>query len=458
MRAVRAVVILALFSAAVAVPATPAVGRPQSAGINWPAFRGPGANGIAEGYATATEWNAETGDQVLWKTPIPGLAHSSPVVWGDLVFVTTAISARDNSVRVGLYGNIESVEDDSEHTWNVYALDKQSGEIVWERVAHRDVPRVKRHTKATHASATMATDGRHVIAYFGSEGLYAYDMEGELLWKKDLGVLDAGYYVVPAAQWGVASSPIIHDSKVFLQADVQQGSFVAAFDVEDGTELWRTERGDVPTWGTPNVLESTSRTQIVVNGYRHIGAYDPDTGEAMWRMKGLGDIPVPTPIFAHGLIFITNAHGREGAPIYAIRPSARGDLTLPDGETANGGVAWSRPRDGAYMVTPLVYGDYLYNLKNNGALGVYDARTGERIYQARLGEGGGFSASPVASGGKIYFSSEDGDIFVIKAGAEFELLAKNPMGEVCMATPAISEGMLLFRTQGHVVAVSAPTQ
>jgi len=454
----RVLAALMLVSTLLLASSAPAAGSQQSGGINWPAFRGPGSSGINEGYATPTEWNAETGENVAWKTPIPGLAHSSPVVWGNLVFVTTSISGRDNSVRVGLYGDIAPVEDDSEHTWNVYALDKRSGDIVWERTAHRGVPKVKRHTKSTQASATMTTDGTHVIAYFGSEGLYAYDMEGELLWKKDLGVLDAGFFVVPEAQWGVASSPIIYDGKVILQADVQEGSFIAAFDVTDGTELWRTARADVPTWGTPNVLQGGVRPQVVVNGYRHIGAYDPDTGEPIWRMKGLGDIPVPTPIFAHDLIFITTAHGREGAPIYAIRPSASGDLTLPDGETSNGGIAWSRPRDGAYMVTPLVYGDYLYNLKNNGALGVYDARTGERLYQARLGEGGGFSASPVASGDKIYYSSEDGDIFVIKAGPVFELLAQNPMGEVCMATPAISEGMLLFRTQGHVVAVSAPTR
>jgi outer membrane protein assembly factor BamB len=426
-----------------------------TAGVDWPIFRGPRASGIAEGFATATTWDAESGQGVLWKTPIPGLAHSSPIVWGDRVFVPTAISSADNSLRVGLYGDITPVEDDSVHTWKVYALDKRSGEIVWERTAHTGVPRVKRHTKATHASATMATDGAHVIAYFGSEGLYAYTTAGELLWKKDFGVLDAGYYVVPEAQWNVGSSPIIYDGKVILQADVQRDSFIAAFELADGSEVWRTARNDVPTWGTPNVYESDGGSQIVVNGYRHIGAYDADTGAEIWRMEGGGDIPVPTPVFAHELIFITNAHGR-GAPIYAIRPSASGDISLAEGESSNRGIAWSTPREGAYMVTPLVYGDYLYNLKNNGALAVYDARSGEQMYQARLGRGGGFTASPVAADGKVYFSSEDGDIFVVAAGPEFELLATNPMGEVCMATPAISEGLLLFRTVGHVVAIAAP--
>ena len=442
-----------LMALVAAVPAPTSV--QQGGGINWPVFRGPGSSGIAEGFATATTWNAETNDNVLWSTPIPGLSHSSPVVWGDRVFVTTAISSSNNSLRVGLYGDITPVRDNSEHTWKVYALDKGSGAIVWERTVHTGVPAVMRHTKSTHASATMATDGSRVIAYFGSEGLFAYDMDGELLWRKDLGVLDAGFYVVPEAQWGVASSPIIYDGKVILQADVQENSFIAAFDLVDGTELWRTSREDVPTWGNPNVYLSADRAQIVVNGYRHIGAYDPDSGAEIWKMRGGGDIPVPTPVFGHGLIFITNAHG-QWSPIYAIRPDAAGDISLAEGEDTNEHVVWSIPRGGGYMVTPIVYGDYLYNLRNNGALSVFNARTGERMYQERLGAGGGFSASPVAADGKVYFTGEDGDIFVLEAGPEFKLLATNQMGEVCMATPAISEGMLLFRTQGHVVAIAAP--
>jgi outer membrane protein assembly factor BamB len=311
-----------------------------------------------------------------------------------------------------------------------------------------------RHTKSTHASATMVTDGKYVIAYFGSEGLYAYDMDGELLWKKDLGILDAGYYLVPEAQWGIDSSPIIYDGKVVLQVDVQSEAFIAAFDIANGAEIWRTKRNDVPTWGTPNVYLSDYGPQIVVNGYRHIGAYNPDSGSEIWEMRGGGDIPVPTPVFAHGLIFITNAHG-DWSPIYAIRPDATGDISLAEGKNVNDHIVWSVPRGGAYMVTPIVYGDYLYNLRNNGALGVFDANTGKLMYQARLGVGGGFSASPVATGGKLYFTSEDGDVFVLKAGPKFQLLATNQMGEVCMATPAISEGMLLFRTQGHVVAIAA---
>lgn len=419
----------------------------------WPGFRGSNARGVAEGFTTPTRWNVPAGENVKWKTALPGLGHSSPVIWGDRLFVTTAVGEPNPRLRVGLYGDIGSVQDDTTHKWIVYCLDKRTGKIMWEQVAHTGTPMIKRHPKSTHASSTPATDGSHVAAMFGSEGLYCYDMNGKLLWKKHLGILDSGFYMVPAAQWGFGSSPIIFQDKVFLQCDVQTGSFVAAFSIKDGRELWRTPREDVPTWSSPTIYQAGGRTLLLVNGYKHIGGYDAATGKEVWRLKGGGDIPVPTPIVAHGLVFITNAHGRM-APIYAIRLDAVGDISLAENATSNEHIAWSLPRDGAYMITPLVYGDYLYNSKNNGVLSCYEAKTGARIYQERLGDGTtGFTASPVAADGKLYYSGEDGDIFVIKAGPKFDLLAKNVMGEICMATPAISEGTLFFRTQRHVVGI-----
>lgn len=423
-------------------------------GIDWPQFRGIRASGTAEGYVTPAAWNVARNDGVGWKVPIAGLGHSSPIVWGDLVCVTSAISGRkDAPLRVGLYGDITPVDDDSVHEWRVSCLDKKDGRVRWQHLAHSGVPKIKRHTKATHANSTLATDGEHLVAYFGSEGLYTYDLKGTLLWKKDLGVLDAGFFMVPAAQWGTASSPIIHDGVIVIQADVQKGSFLAAFDVKDGRERWRTAREDVPTWSTPTVHEVNGRTQLIVNGWHHIGAYDFRNGKEIWKMKGGGDIPVPTPVVAHGLIVITNAHGAM-APVYAVRENASGDVTLAAGASTNAAIAWSYPRDGAYMVTPLVYRDLLYVAKNNGALNVYDVRSGEKKYQQRLGDGTtGFSASPVAGDGKVYFTSEDGHIYVLKAGPVFELLAVNEMEEICMATPAISEGTLFFRTRDHAVAI-----
>ncbi|MDA2927134.1 PQQ-binding-like beta-propeller repeat protein [Acidobacteria bacterium AH-259-G07] len=421
---------------------------------HWPSFRGPGANGLAEGYPTASTWNLETSENVEWKTPIPGLGHSSPIVWGDRIFVTTAVSSQKNpKLKVGLYGDIRPVDEDTIHSWRLYCLDKHTGQILWERVAHEGVPRIKRHPKSTHANATPVTDGKRVVAFFGSEGLYCYDMKGTLLWKKDLGLLDSGYYLVPSAQWGWASSPIIHNNKLIVQCDVQKNSFIAGFDIRDGREIWRTPRSDVPTWSSPTVHGGARRTQVIVNGYRHIGGYDIQTGQELWRLTGGGDIPVPTPVVADGLIFITNAHGAM-APIYAIRVRARGDISLQGDASSDEYIAWSQKRGGAYMQTPLVRGEYLYSCRNNGVLSCYQAKTGERLYQKRLGKGGGFTASPVSADGKIYFSSEDGDIYVIKAGPEFELLAVNSMGEICMATPAISEGTLFVRTQRHLVAIA----
>jgi outer membrane protein assembly factor BamB len=421
---------------------------------NWPRFRGPGASGVLEGYPTPVSWSLDTKAGLAWKTPIPGLAHSSPVVWGDSIFLTTAVSAGGSSpLKVGLYGDIEPVPTEPVHRYVVYRIDKRTGKVLWERTAHEGVPRRARHPKSTHANPTPATDGRRVVVFFGSEGLYCYDVDGRLLWKKDLGTLDAAFFVAPEAQWGVASSPVIHEGVVYLQCDVLNDPFLAAFDLETGRELWRAPRQDVPTWSTPAVHEVEGRTVLVVNGWKHVGGYDAKTGKEIWKLRGGGDIPVPAPVVAHGLVFITSAHG-PASPIYAIKAAARGDITLAQGKTSNEHIAWSVERGGAYMQTPLVYGELLYTCRDNGVLSVYRARTGERLYQERLGGGSsGFTASPVAADGKIYFTSEEGDVFVVRAGEKFELLAKNSLGEVAMATPAISEGRLLFRTRGHLVAV-----
>jgi outer membrane protein assembly factor BamB len=307
--------------------------------------------------------------------------------------------------------------------------------------------------KATHANSTVATDGQRVVAFFGSEGLYAYDLTGKLLWKKDLGVLDAGFYMVPDAQWETGSSPIIHNNVVVVQADVQKGSFIAAFDAQDGHELWRVTRDDVPTWSTPTVHEVGGQTQLIVNGLRHIGAYDFKTGKEVWKLKGLGDIPIPTPVVQDGLIYVTNAHGM-GAPVFAIKETATGDISLAKDTTSNDSVVWSYPRGGGYMSTPLVYQGLLYIVNYNGVIMVYDARTGEKKYQERLASGTtAFTSSPVAADGKVYIASEDGHMLVLKAGPTYQVLADNDMMESTLATPALSEGLLLIRTQGHVIAI-----
>jgi outer membrane protein assembly factor BamB len=423
-------------------------------GEEWPQFRGIAANGIAEGFSLPAKWDAATGENIAWKTPIPGLGLSSPIVWGDEVFLSTSISGKsDAGLKVGLYGDITPVQDDTPHEWRVYALDKKTGQVKWQQTAYKGVPKIKRHMKNSHANSTLATDGERLIAFFGSEGLYAYDMKGKLLWRKDLGVLDAGYYMVPEAQWETGSSPIIHDGMVIVQADVQKGSFLAMFDAKDGREVWRVSRADVPTWSTPTVHEVNGRTQILVNGMRQVGAYDFKTGAEIWKLSGGGDIPVPTPVVSDGLIYITNAHGPQ-SPVYAVKDTARGDISLKDDATSSDAVAWTAPRSGGYMCTPLVYRGLVYIVRYNGVLNVFDAKTGQKQYEARLaGATSAFTSSPVANDGRVFLASEDGQVFVLAAGPKYEVVAMNEMSTPVLATPALSDGRLLLRTQDQLIAI-----
>ncbi|MCK4880536.1 MAG: PQQ-binding-like beta-propeller repeat protein [Bacteroidales bacterium] len=419
----------------------------------WPQFRGPFASGIVESNQLPDRWDITTGENILWKLKIPGLGHSSPVIWGDRLFITTAISGSgSDSLKVGLYGDIDEVGDRSEHEFRVYCIDKKSGELLWERLVHKGVPVTERHTKSSHANPTPATDGRYVVAFFGSDGLYCYDFEGKLVWKKMFGRINAGPYTDPDVEWGFASSPIIHENRVIVQCDIVGDGFLASLDLETGKEIWRTPREDVATWSTPNFFNKDGERWIVVNGFSQIGGYDFDTGEELWRLGNGGDAPVPTPVFAHGLIFIHGSHGRY-QPIFAIRPEARGDITLDRESTTSDNIVWSIKRGAAYMPTNLVYGNYLYNLRMNGNLTCFDARTGEVIYKERIPDAMGITASGVASNGKLYYSLEQGDVVVVKAGREFELLSRNPMDDLIMASPAISEDMLFFRTQHYLVAV-----
>jgi len=419
----------------------------------WPGFRGPYAKGYIENAKTVSEWNLETGENILWQTKIPGLGHSCPVIWDDKLFITTAISGSgEDYLKVGLYGDGDAVEDVSEHEFKVYCLDKNSGKIIWEKLAYKGVPAVKRHTKASHADCTPATDGNHLVAFFGSQGLYCFDLDGNLLWKKDLGVMNAGPYDAEGYEWGFSSSPVIHKGKVIVQCDFLGDCFLAAYDVKDGNLIWRTPRDEVSTWCTPTVFEKDGKTQIVVNGWKHMGGYDFETGEEIWKMSGGGDVPTPTPVIAYDLIFINNAHGRY-SPIYAVKINAKGDITLGENELTNESIVWSIKRGGAYMQTPLIYGDYLYNLRGNGSLSVFKATSGELLYRQSLGSVGGFTASGVAANGLTYWSSERGDVFVVKAGPEFELVARNSMNDILMASPAISEDVMYFRAQKSVIAV-----
>ncbi len=420
----------------------------------WPSFRGPGASGIGDGQGAVAEWDLATGQNIRWKTPIPGIANASPVVWGDRVFVATAISGAGNTTfRIGDYGNSASVNDMSEHTFKIYALDRGDGRIVWEREVHEGIPRTTRHPKGSHASSTPVTDGQHVVALFGTAGLLvAYGMDGELLWEKDLGVLDSGHFYAPAVQWGHSSSPIIYLDSVILQVDRQTDSFVAAYDIRTGSERWRTNRDDeIPTWGTPTIATGTAGDELITNGTK-IRGYDPETGKLRWTLAPNSEVTVATPVVGPDLVYVTGGYAPT-RPIYAIRPGATGDISLEGGARSNQAIAWSSDREGTYIPTPIVYRGLLYMLNNNGIITVYDATTGERAYRARVGAGGSFAASLVAADGRLYVASEDGDVFVLKAGREYIEIARNVMDEVIMATPAISDGLIILRTLGHVYGI-----
>jgi len=423
---------------------------------NWPSFRGAQASGISEGQNLPDAWNAKTGENILWRTAIPGLAHSSPVVWGNRIFVTSAVSSDQKATfRPGLYGDGDASKDRSRHRWMVYALDKRSGKVLWERVAHEGEPIEKRHIKATYANSTPATDGRIVVAWFGSQGVHAYDVNGRFLWKVDLGRLDLGAYDIPTFEWGSASSPIIWNGLVILQCDTQADSFLLALDAATGKTAWKTDRDELPSWGTPTVAATANGPELVANASKYIRGYDPRNGKELWRLGRSSKITAPTPVFSDGVFVVASGRGPE-RPIFVVRPNSRGDLTLPEGKTNSESILWSRTGRGSYMPTPLVYNGILYVLANNGLFDAYNLQTGEEIYRQRLPLiGSGFSASPVAADGKIYLSNEDGEILVIAAGQKFAHLGTNSMGELLMATPALSDGVMYVRSAGTLFAIGS---
>jgi outer membrane protein assembly factor BamB len=418
----------------------------------WPGFRGPNGSGFIENAQPPTIWSIDSSQHIKWKVPIPGLGHSCPIIWNNYLFVTTAVnSANTESLKVGLYGDIDEADDNTEHEFKVYCLDKNSGKIIWEKVAQKGIPKSKRHTKSSQANCTPVTDGKYLVVNFGSEGLYCYDLSGNLIWKKDLGILNPGPYTDPGVEWGYASSPVIYKDVLIIQCDIPNNPFIAALDLATGTEKWRTSRGDeVSTWCTPAIYSKEGKTQVIANGYRRICGYEFETGKQIWRLSNGGDAPAPTPVIANDLIYLNSAHGKY-SPIFVVKPDAVGDITLAPDSTTNKYIVWSVKRGGAYMQTPLIYNGLLYNLQVNGQLTCYDALTGEVKYKEHLKEA--FSASGIAADGKLYFSSEEGNIFVIKAGPEFKLLAKNALNDICMATPAISGNAIYFRTQHFVIAV-----
>ena len=449
--------------------------RPVYQHTDWPAFRGKGGRGVAEGFSIRTNWNADPAanktladsqaNGVLWQTKVPGLGHSSPVIFGNKVFLVTAVASEDDvPLQTKRGGNTAAADDNGEQEWLVLCYDKTTGKELWRKTARKSKPRTTRHPKATHANTSVCVDGKHVLAFLGSEGLHCYDMNGTLLWEKDLGTIDVSKYGIG---WGFASSPVIHGDRIVIVCDAPEDPYLAALKLSDGEEVWRKSRRGICErgWGTPLIDADGDSAQVVVNGFPWILSYDLATGDERWRVKGGGDNPIPSAFEAHGNFYITSAHGGP-APIVVVRRDATGNLSLdktdennkakaeqPADTKTNSGLVWRSERGGSYMSTPVVYEDYIYLGNSNGSVCCFNAKTGEAAYQKRLGREAGVIASLVAADGKIFCASENGKVYVLKAGPKFEILATNEMGSPCFATPAFSAGVMFIRTTDRLVAV-----
>jgi outer membrane protein assembly factor BamB len=460
-------------SVALLVPAVAllaALGASARETENWPSFRGPGALAVADDDPRLPiTWS--TSENVAWKTPIDGLGWSSPVVWGNRVFVTSVTS--DGPVeepRMGLYfpygspssggmptkeGDIKQREKDVHH-WLVYAVDFDSGAVVWKTEVNAEPPRFDRHLKNTYASETPVTDGERVYAYFGNVGVFAVDTTGKVVWERRF---------EPKAThfgWGTAASPVLGDGKLFVVNDNDEQSFVMALDAATGRELWRVDRDEGSNWATPFLWRNEQRTELVTAGTDQVRSYDLD-GKELWHFGGMGAISIPQPFAAHGLLYVTSGYlGDRIKPVFAVRPGAMGDITLAAGQNSNDFIVWYQDGAGPYHPTPLVLGDYYFTLLDLGFYTVHDARTGEPLYfteeqkkdksvRRRLMRGsGGFTASPWAYNGRIFALSESGDTYVLDPAKGFEVVGTNSLDETAMSSPAMARGSLFIRTRSHL--------
>ncbi len=420
----------------------------------WPQFRGLHAGAIPDDPRLPDTWS-ET-ENIVWKTPLPGLGWSSPIVWDNHVFLTSAVSeGREKDPVPGLYDEHDHIKAESNQRWMVYDLDFDSGAIRWSRELFAGYPPLLRHIKNSYASETAVTDGERVYVYFGAIGLVAaLDMKGTVVWTQNVGAFNT------STELGPASSPLLHKERLYILNDNTKQSFLAAFDKRTGREVWRVKRAEgTGIWATPIIWENDRRTEIVTLGSGAAGnirSYDLD-GKSLWEVRGMSQLTIPTPFVRHGLLYAGSGYpGGELRPVYAIRPGATGDVSLKPGETSNDYIAWSQPLLGTYNTSALVYGDHYYTLLDRGFLMCHDARTGKLVYGRKRisAESGGFTTSPWAYNGKIFALSEDGDTFVMQAGPEFKMLGTNTLDDMAMATPAALRGSLLLRTRSALYRIA----
>lgn len=390
------------------------VGVSAEAASYWPRWRGPSGQGLATDSGYPDRWSST--ENVLWRTTVPGRGHSSPVIWKDRVFLTTARG--DGRV-------------------SMLAFNRADGKLLWEAV-NPDRTAESLHQKNSPASATPTTDGVRVYASFGNKGLMAVDFDGKLVWHRSLGTFN-NYH-------GTAGSPLLYKDKLILFEDFYRGGFVTALDTKTGRALWRTNRPETVGWSTPIAIRAVDHDEIIVSSQGRVHAYEPDSGREIWTARGNLDEVIPTPVVGFGFVFCSS--GRAG-PTLAIKPGGKGDVTRTH-------IAWESPRGSPFVPSPLLYGDHLYLVNDMTSIATsLDAKTGELAWQGRLGLAmrEGFSASPVAVDGKIFFTNDDGETFVVRAGPKFELLHVNKLNASVLASPALVDQRWYFRTDRELLAI-----
>lgn len=402
---------------------------------NWPQFRGPGSRGVSSEIGLPVTWNATS--NVAWKAALPGPGHSSPIVWDDRIFLTAfrrGPGGTNSAVRSIMNVFAQGVSVKGELL--VLSLDRATGKVLWERKLPLDAIE-EVHPTNSPASPTPVTDGEYIYAYFGSFGLVAFDFDGRKIWERRLGPFPN--------EWGSASSPIIYGNSLILACDTDGEDFLLAVDKTTGKTLWRTPRQARRSWPVPMIWNADGRDQLVVSGSERVTAYDPSNGRQIWTVGGLTTWVVPTPVAAHGLLFVAS-NGPGGNITMAIKPGGRGDIT-------NTHVAWRYERASPYNSSPIVVGDYLYTVKNGGVMTCLNAQTGKLAWQERLPAGGDYYASPVAAEGRLYVVSEDGEVTVVAAKPRFEVIATSSMDERTLASPAVSNGQIFIRTDSQLWAI-----
>lgn len=413
---------------------------------NWTQFRGGSRAGVAEAKTLPASWG--TKENVVWKADIPGRGWSSPVVWGERIFLTTAVTdGKLRDPKKGLYINdLSGKRPPGTFRWLVCCLDWKTGRMLWQKEVHKGAAPSTLHLKNSFASETPAVDTERVYAYFGNVGVFCLDHAGKLLWSKKLPA------VKTRMGWGTAASPALYGDRLFVVNDNDEKSYLLALDTKTGNEVWRVERDEKSNWASPFVWRNEKRVEVVTAGTSRVRSYGLD-GKLLWQFGGMSVLSIPTPFAAGGLLYVTSGYVLDTLrPVYAIRPGASGDISLKKGQKANGSIAWCQRQAGPYHPTPVVYGDYLYVLLDRGFLSCYEAKTGKPVYQKeRLAPGAtAFTASPWAYGGKVFCLSEDGDTYVVQAGPKFKVLATNSLDDMCLASPALARGSLLIRTLGKV--------